>query len=40
MKVHYAIHYCLEYHRANSKKSTAKNYKILLAIFNLEFGDR
>jgi len=40
MKVHYAVHCCLEYHQANSKKSTAKNYEILLAIFNREFGDR
>jgi len=41
MKVHYAVYCCLEYHRANSKKkSTAKNYEILLTIFNREFGDR
>jgi hypothetical protein len=37
MKVHYAAHCCLEYHRANSKKSTTKNYEILLAIFNSDF---
>jgi integrase/recombinase XerD len=40
MNVRKAVDYCLDYHRANSRKNTVMNYEFVLCKFAAMFGDR
>ena len=40
MKVKEVVDYCLDYHRANSKKNTVMNYEFVLCKFAALFGEK
>jgi len=40
MKTNQAVQNFIDYHRANSKKNTLRNYSYILGYFRIKFGER